>query len=359
MAAALANLLPLGLHFGLADDVYHADPALGSTDLKAVFLDAIQFQFDRLYPADTNDETYAKLWGSAFHARSLEGRNVFEAKYRIEPDPKTFKNLIVTDADVKLWLAENGVSTRGTKTKADRVKLIREADPTVHVWDVIKAQFEDSLTDGVTGITAKMAKEIALAIEWMGRHPKLAGVMMDGAFFGGAPEVSLFYEHEGVRLKCRFDYVYPGLFVDLKSFRPWRPREMRKTIIKAIRDFRYDLQSAAYRKGFAKARELYLSGNLAIHGEPPTSNFVDLLFQKDQIQWLWLMVKATGAPTSTLIEFPDELLVFEAAAREIEQAIAIYKSMVAQFGEYKDWMPEPDVIVLDDSDFPTNFGIYS
>jgi hypothetical protein len=348
----------LGLHFGLPDDVYHADPALGSTGLKAVFNDPIQFQFDRLYPAEET-ESYEKTWGSAFHARTLEGREVFDAKYRVAPDPKTFKNLIVTDKDVKLWLAENGVSTRGTKTKADRVKLIREADATQPIWDVIKQQFEDSLTEGVTGITAKMAKEIQLAIEWMTRHQKLAGVMDDGAFYGGSPEVSLFYEHDGVRLKCRFDYVYPGLFVDLKSYRPWRPRETRKNVIKAIRDFRYDLQSAAYRKGFARARELYFAGQLAIHGEPPTDNFVDLLFQKDNIQWLWLMVKATGAPTSTLVEFPDELHVFEAAAREIEHAIHIYKSMVQQFGDDKDWMPEPDVLVLDDSDFPANFGIYS
>jgi hypothetical protein len=349
----------LGLHFGLDDATYHADPALGSTDLKSVFLDAVDFQFDKLYGEDK--DTPAKVWGSAFHARVLEGTEAFERKFKVAPSQKDFPKgqLLVTIQDMREWLAVQDISTKGCKSKADFVALVKTTDPTAHVWDTIVERFNAQIEEGVTALPAKAAREIELAVEWMTRHEKLQKVLHDGTFIGGSPEVSVFYEYEGVRLKARFDYLFPGIAIDIKTFRPWRPRETRKNVIKAIRDFRYDIQSAAYRKAFSAIREQYLAGTLQVHGEEPYERYIDMLFAKDSIQWLWLFVKAEGAPVSTLIEFPDELAVFAAARSEVEQAIGTYKQFREKFGTDKDWAPEADVIVLDNEDFPPSFGIYA
>ena len=251
------------------------------------------------------------------------------------------------------------VATRGTKSKADQVKLVREADPTALIWDVITERFQAELAEGVSALPAKMAREIELAVTWMMRHEKLAGVMRDGSLIGGAPEVSLIYEDSGVRLKARFDYLYPTLALDLKSYRPWRPRATKKNVLKAIEQFRYDLQAAAYRRAFYAAQRLYNAGELLVHGEPPTSDFVDRLFRSESIQWIWCMTKAVSAPTSELFEFPDDLMVFQAGVREIEAAIRTYRDYRDRFGDDADWMPDPHVEILSDEDFPQSFGIYS
>lgn len=354
----MSKLLPLGLHFGLDEDTYHADPALGSSSLKAIHQDAIEWQFQRLHGEET--DSYAKLWGSALHARVLEGRAAFERKYRIAPAKEDFsKDLLVTVEDLKDFLKGYGVWIPSKATKAELIALVLQCDDKAEIWDKIIGDFNASLEkDGGQKIEPKMAKEIAVAVQWLSRHPKVKGVMDDGAFVGGAPEVSYFYEDQGVRLKARFDYVYPSLLVDLKSFRPWQPTETRRAVVKAIRSFRYDHQSAAYRKALAAAREEFVAGTLPVHGEPPTDTFLDLLFEQDEVTWVWLMVKAKGAPTVSLVEFPTDLDVYAAAYAEMDAAIHKYAQLRDRFGDDKDWEPDPDVIILQRDDFPPSFGAY-
>jgi hypothetical protein len=352
------SLLPLGLHFGLPEDLYHADPGLGSTDLKAISLEAVDWQFDRLHDPDRDKDTPAKVWGSALHARVLEGRAAFADKFRVAPAKEDYDDLLVTSDDIKTRLKEFGVYVPSKANKPQLAAMVLEADSGAQVWDVILQKFEEECGETVTVIKPETLKAIELAVEWMARHPKISGVMADGAFFGGAPELSFIYERDGVRLKARFDYAYPGLILDLKSYAPWRPKATKLSILRAIQDYRYDLQSAAYRMAFEEARRLWADNLLVIHGAPPTADFLGRLFEPDEIKWIWLMVKKVSAPTSTLVEFRDDLLVASAARLEIDNAIDTYREMRARFGADADWAPAPDVVDLVDEDFPSGFGVF-
>lgn len=369
----MTELLPIGIHFGLPDEAHHADPALGSTALKDILASAVDWQFDRLF-GEEKDPTKALVWGSAFHARTLEGERMFNQKFLVAPALEDYAGLkmVRTDADVRAALAELGVSTKGTTKKEERVALLRKVDKDVLIWDEIEAEFKRQVAEnGAVPIDTKTRKQVETAADWLQAHSKTGPVMKRGTFQAGAPEVTMVYEYRGVRLKARFDYLYPTLAIDLKSYRPWgNGGSVMAAIKRAIENMGYDIQSAAYRRAFDAMRELYEAGELKIYGEPPTDDFVDKMFKAAQevddghgnkvstFRWLWVMVKASRAPTVTILEFPKELLIFEAADRDVERAIDIFIGMRDTFGIDATWRPSEEVVVLTDEDFRPNFGTF-
>lgn len=369
----MTELLPIGIHFGLPDDAHHADPALGSTALKMILANAVDWQFDRLF-GEEKDPTKALVWGSAFHARTLEGERVFHQKFLVAPALEDYKGLTMlrTVADIKLWLAEQGVSSKGCTKKEQFIALVRQVDKTVLIWDEIETEFKAQVEAGnVVAVDSKTRQQVETAAEWLQAHSKTGPVMKGGTFRSGAPEVTMVYEYRGVRLKARFDYLYPTLAIDLKSYRPWSNGGSTMAAIKsAIEKMGYDIQSAAYRRAFDAMRALYEAGELKVYGEPPTEDFVDRMFAAahevddghgnmvSSFRWLWVMVKASSAPQVSILEFPKELLIFEAADRNVEDAIDIFIKMRDKFGLDQPWRPSEEVIVLADEDFRPSFGAY-
>jgi len=357
----MTDLLPIGIHFGLPDVAHHADPALGSTSIKALRANAVDWQFDRLF-GEEKDPSAALVWGSAFHARTLEGRAAFDARFRAAPAQADYQGrMLVTSPDLKAYLAENGVSARGATRKEQMIELIRQFDKKVQIWDEIVDAFKAETAAGnVTAIDQRTRQQIELAVDWLQHHSKTGPVMRDGTFIAGAPEVTMIYEYRGVRLKARFDYLYPTLAIDLKSYRPRIGGSNMAAIKAAIERQGYDIQSAAYHRAFDAMRALHADGDLQIFGEPPTADFVDRMFKQtdESFKWLWVMVKASSAPQITIVEFPKELLIFEAADRDVEQAVDIYVKLRDQFGIDAPWRPEEDVYVLADEDFRPSWGAY-
>lgn len=373
----MTELLPIGIHFGLPDAAHHADPALGSTAIKDILSNAVDWQFDRLFGEDKPD-TKALIWGSAFHARVLEGERMFHQKFRIAPDiadyakEKTGLVLLKTVDDIKAELGFMGVSTKGCTRKEQFLRLLRDAGSKALVWDEIVDKFKAEVDEGrVSVVDQRTLKQIETAAEWLQAHSKTGPVMKRGTFMAGASEVTMVYEYRGVRLKARFDYLYPTLAIDLKSYRPWTRSGTPLAAIKAaIEKMGYDIQSAAYRRAFDAMRDLYEAGTLEIFGEPPTADFVDKMFKAARevddgmgnmvstFRWLWVMVKASGAPTATILEFPKELDVFQAADRNVEDAIDIYIRYRDKFGINETWRPDENVIVLANEDFRPSWGLY-
>jgi hypothetical protein len=309
-------------------------------------------------------------WGSGFHARVLEGEEAFNQRFKVAPALEDFAGmkLLRTTDDIKIALAEYGVSTKGLRRKEEFVKLLREIDKTALIWDEIVANFQAQVeTDGVVAVDSRMRKQIETASAWLQAHSKTGAVMQGGTFRHGAPEVTIVYEYRGVRLKARFDYLFPTLAIDLKSYRPWQNSGTPlRAIKKAIENMGYDV----YRRAFDAARALYEAGELQIFGEPPTDDFVDRMFTAarevddgmgnlvSNFRWLWVMVKASGAPQVTILEFPKEMMIFEAADRDVERAIDTFISMRDKFGINETWRPDESIIVLSDEDFSPSFGAY-
>ena len=352
----MADLVPDGIHFNLPAPAYHGDPAFGSSSQKALAVDPVEFQHERLRPKATDeDETTALIWGRAIHARVLEGRAALASEFAAIPRIADHLGALVTMNDLRL--AQKNLGMRGGTKKEDVAAMIREHDPAAVLWDDILKVFYDGLA-GRTPIKAEFLEEIENAALWMQADGKISAVMADGTFVGGAPEVSIFYRDRGVRLKARIDYMMPNsAIIDLKSFRPsLTHKTLEGAALAAIMNQRYDLQRASYINAWREGRALAAAG--AVFGEQPYRGFLADVYGSDDPNWLWVMTKAVGAPQPIVFEWPSDHHSFAAdrANEEIERGIAAYIENVATIGEDKPWPPRHPVVTLDDTSFPAWFG---
>ena len=113
IATSNSGLLPLGVHFGLDDEIYHADPGLGSTDIRRLLQSPADFwHHSKWNPDRPVSDTDAKTWGRAFHKLTLEGPEAFARAYVMEPDKSAeAPGLIVTLDDMKADGTAGKIST--------------------------------------------------------------------------------------------------------------------------------------------------------------------------------------------------------------------------------------------------------
>lgn len=343
-----------GIHFGLPDEEYHADPALGSTSLKELVIDPIEYQHARLHGGERR-ETYALKWGSAIHCRVLEGRASLERRFAFLPEQGDFEGLLVTMDDLKRHCKQLGLKP-GTR-KDEAIAAIRDFDAEVPIWDEIVAKF-GAENRGKEQLPHSAATEIERAAMWMQRDRLLGPVMEDGTLTAGASEVSIFYTENGVRLKARIDHLLSHAAIDLKSFRPMFSEHILSAARKAVARMRYDTQAAAYLRALKKAASLYSKGHVFTNGalgNPYSPAFLDEVFRSindDSFKWIWVLIKGAGAPQPVVAEFEMKSLIFKNAAVDIEDAIAAYRRNAERFGLGEEWIPDSVAQKWGDGDFP-------
>ena len=342
----MADINADGIYFGLDESAYHADPALGSSDLKQIYLDPIDWQYDRLH--GTREETDAMLFGSALHCRVLEGKAVFDAKFcgvPVKPD-----GCLITNDDLGAWLKSYGLSDKGKKAELiERIQSSGVAQPAI--WEVLREEFE-ALNAGKSELTEQQFERVETAARWMQADATLQVMMKDGAFQFGAPEVSFFYTVEGVRLKARFDYLVGHAILDLKSFAPMYKEVPAYSITRAIMRQRYDLQCAAYVRAWHQGRKLYESG--AVFGSQP-DGLLKSVYSRAHPLWVWVFLKTVAAPQPFVRSLSNEEMVFGIADRCITTAIEKYQAKVAEFGTEKIWPPNNPPEAMATDDFPQWF----
>lgn len=343
----MTHIHPDGIYFNLDDDTYHADPALGSSDLKAIAMDPVDWQFDRLH--GEQDESDAMVLGRALHSRILEGRDVFAKSF--VPELEKPDGVLVTNDDLCAWLKDRGMSDKGTKAVLiERIQSSGVAQP--KIWHVMREEF-DAANVARTELTAKQWEKIETAAQWMQADSVLSAAMIDGTFQHGAPEVSIFYTDGDVRLKARFDYWLGHAVVDLKSFATMYKEEPSKAVLRAIMRQRYDLQCAAYVRAWHRGRELFKAGH--VFGPVP-DGFLARVYSRQHPLWIWVFLKSVGAPQPFVRSLSHEEMVFDVARSTMERAIETYRSKVAEFGAENIWPPSNPSEALSTSDFPTWFG---
>lgn len=349
----MAELLPLGIHFGLHKDFYLADPGIGSTSHKEMVADLTDFQYQRLHgPARADSE--ALIRGELLHTRVLEGHTEVDKRFAIAPNKADYPNALITMSDLRDKCREIGVKP-GT-TKAAAIEAIRRFDDDIEIWDEIEGDFIRANGHKMI-VKPDLMTWADIAADWMARDAILSKHMRDGVFTGGEPEVSVFFEHNGIRLKARLDFINPVAVIDLKTYAPRiRPMPYKEQVITAICSFRYDLQAVHYRRAWHAAKDFVNSGDVYYHGL--TVMNVPALFERDAPKWLWVFVKSIGAPQTVVVEWTEmrAALSWGSAVGESEVTLAHYAKMMKDFGPDADWPVSRPPIILEDADFPVWFG---
>ena len=194
-----------GIYAGISNAKYHADPALGSTSLKTLATRTpAHYQHDKAHPKSSDAFTL----GTAAHSLILEGDT---------------SGIVVVEADN--WLTKDAKAAKAAALAEGKQPLL----------------------------TKEMAQMRAMHDAVMG-HPDARGLLT-----GHKAEQSVFWDEDGLMLKCRPDAWQPGMLVDLKTAASADPNEFGKT----AHNFGYH-QSAAH----------YIDGVKAATGEDLPFHFV-------------------------------------------------------------------------------------
>ena len=293
-----------GVYFGLSDVAYHADPALGSTDIKRLAYDPEGWWHDSVLNPDREpeDDTPARIFGRAVHKVVLEGRDAFHARY-------------------------------GRCSFPGNVKAGKEE----------RAAFEEA---GKASLKADDFDRVLTAGAAIKGNPHLAD-----AFSGGYPEVSVFWTADGIRRKCRMDYVKVRATTDLKSIRPQRPTSFDTNCRRALSDYRYDVQAAHYIAGRRAGIDLIQAGQF--DGEPEPA-WLDRL-QADAA-FVIVFYQAEGAPLTWGCAISPENPLLEIAKVTIRQAEENFRDFAATFGPAVPWLRPAPLDELDISQLPRWHG---
>ena len=295
-----------GIYFGMPEYEYHADPALGSTDVKRLAYSPADYWFSSpLNPhREPDDPTPAQIFGTAIHKLILEGEQAFEGRYA----PTKF----------------NG-ATKAGKQERDDIRAAGKIALKQDDFDRIK----------ISGAVIR------------------ANPHLGEAFHGGLPEVSIFWESAGIRRKCRIDYLKRRASVDLKSIRNSRNVGFSEACRRAISEFRYDVQAAHYRDGRAAMAALYRAG--AVYGDVDAA-WLDGVVTSQDAAWVFVFYQAEGAPLSWGTVLSPANPIFDVARAVIDRAETNYRNCVEAFGEDTPWIEPEPLAELDISEMPAWYG---
>jgi len=233
-----------GIHSGVSNAAYHADPALGSTSLKTLATKTpAHYQWDKAHPKFSDAFTL----GTAAHSLILED-----------------------DTDgIRVVQADNWLTKAAKEAKAE------------------------ALADGKQPLLTKEMTQVFMMRDAVMAHPQAREL-----FTGHKAEESVFWEEDGLALKCRPDAWGPGLLVDLKTTVNADPREFGKT---------------AYNFGYHQSAAHYIDGVEKVTGE--------------RLPFTFVLVEKTAPYLVSVVTLDDEAVTAGAALND--RAKAIYRECTA------------------------------
>ncbi|MDR6954186.1 hypothetical protein J2X65_003554 [Ancylobacter sp. 3268] len=339
----MSELLPLGLHLGLAEEAYHADPALGSTSIKGLATKPCKWQYDRLRPRKDVEPEHL-VWGRAWHCRVLEGKAAFEQRYAKPPRPEDYPDALNTTDQIKDFLRMHGQKLTGNKPEL--MARAKEMDDCPAFFDEIFARWSAEHPDHVQ-LTDRQVQEIEDAVANMERDPTLSSVMTAGSLLDGAAEMSVIWVDErGIRRKCRYDYgIGPtpqrpkSLIVDLKSFTSYKGGSDEEAAIRKVYDEFYDLQTGGYMDGYVAGRAFLSEGQ--VFGIPPAPGYLESFFNAPGVDWVWIFMRRDNGMIPITLSIDTEDVMFVEARKTVTAALDTYLAYVARFGVDQLWTPPP------------------
>lgn len=247
-----------GVYIGMPDTVYHADPSLGSSNLRKVAISPPDFWFSSfMNPAREDDkDTPARLRGTAVHVLVLYGEEAFSQGYLRIPHTNDMSS------------GEKGAMTKKYNAAAATSQRI--------------------------ALPAKVYDNVAISSAMISRNKELSRALV-----GGINEVSIFWidEETGIPLKARLDCLKPRGVGDLKSITNRLDKSFPQACRDSIATYRYDGQAAHYMEARARIPAFVANKQVfAINGKPYDFDYLRIVAAEKEYAWQWVWWQAEGAP---------------------------------------------------------------
>lgn len=357
----MTDLLPLGLHFGLPEQMHHDDPGLGYSSIKALLTNPINGYWKRsahgrrmmealgLAEPEAEGPSLGQQFGSACHVAVLEPERFDEAYIEAEDPPPGY----LTSKDV----IREGLIEAGAYLPP------RSAAREEYVMAAKRAGLK-VMEDWKTDFLIKAGPRTVLSKRWRAQLRMIEHLIdvkradLDGRslrennFSRGYPEVTIIWEEDGVRMKARVDYLRTGGMIDLKTYAAPDDAAPVEFFMGQIRKWAYDLQAAHYGYAWAQIGPQIDAG--AVHGivdpdwlERLRKGWAALNRENKPVPWRWVAVQSMGMPEIDYIDFTAGLAM-GAAQVQRAQSIETYRRFVDEFGFDQPWVSRRGRIVIDD-----------
>lgn len=331
--------LECGVYFGLPPELHHADPAIGSGDLKNLLKGPAEYWFDSVNNPDRpRYETDAMAFGTAMHKLTLEGVPAFHATYVKGPEAA---DLLDTREDIVRRLAELGDGDP-PRLKSDCALRLLELDPDAQIKSVIE---EAAARAGKVILPHDTYARIVQGALLIARDEQY-----HEAFTGGEPEVTVIYVRpDGVRCKARFDYLKPRAIVDLKTIGNTRGMAFKRAILTSFWNYRRDLQAEHYSEARRHLPELVRRGQ--VFGRVDKA-WLKSVAEQEAFAFVLIYFQSAGAPIHYGMKLSPGNPILRIARDHIDAAIDDYKRFMAEFGPSKMWLAHEPLAELDIDELP-------
>lgn len=298
-----------GIYFNLSEDEYFNENRLSSTDIRNLLKSPTEYWLNSNFnPLKEEKKSQVKFEGKLYHCLILEPEN-FDKKYKIIPE-----GLTGNSKEAKMWRSIQGLN-----------------------HDLVNN---------------KLYNDVKKNISYLKQH----GQLLDCSIFkDGFPEVSIFWEYEGIPCKSRIDYLTITRLIDLKTFSK-QGCDIDKFVAQYFFIYKVYVQLYFYTLAANFAKRLRID---QVHGNSDQIEFWREWTAQENINQMVVFLNRSMPQFRVKTFFkavcPD---MYRLAESEIKKAIEIYKKYSIDKGFFNIWMEElnTDNLTFTDADFPQTFS---
>lgn len=246
--------LPDGVYFGLPFEQYLGQKRCSFHACKDILISPLTCWTNYIDPDREDVDTKALKIGRAFHARILEGEDIFRERFAVKPE-NDGTYLEGNDA-LKEQCDKFGLKKSGTAIAM--CERILEFDPGVKLWAIFIRDWMEA-NKGKDLLTTEQWKNMERPAQMIAVHPQAGD-----AFRGGYSEVSVFWtdKETGVRMKNRPDYVKIKSVLELKTFANQTELPISRAIARALRSRHYHMQGRIVLEAIEQAKAFIKAGKV-------------------------------------------------------------------------------------------------
>lgn len=235
-----------GIYFDLPEQDYHKLERLSASGICNMLVSPANFWAESWLNPDRKDDddtdTPARRLGRAYHTARFEPE-LLNQKFVCELDPSEMEGALTNGTAVGAALAELGETKKKSgETTLDQAKRLASLGYTGKILAIEQELWEEDRGDR-TPIAPEYWKQLRRDMELIRSQPDIAKHMT-----GGFAEVSVLWtdERTGIDMKCRFDYLKPDSFTDLKTFDNPMRKNLEQCLANAFQYNRYYVQAFLY-----------------------------------------------------------------------------------------------------------------